>query len=198
MATADIARRLVDMYKQGQVAQLVNELYAPDAVSQDTITGKGQWWILSYNIERTRAVGPYRGPKEDQFYVRYDFLLSSRHTGNKAAVSRYALYTVRDDKIVQAVLGRPTRIPAQPRAAGAARQAPAAGTAAAPAAAAPAAAPAAPAAAPAAAAPKPAAPAAAPKPAAPATEGEKDGRSAGAKARGNKSAAKSRSPAKKK
>lgn len=112
-STAAVARELVNMCRAGRNLDAVNQLYAANIVSIesvgsetmparmtgiDAIRGKNEWWFANNEVHSAKVNGPFVG--EDQFAVEYSFETTFKPTGQRSQMNELALYTVKDGKIV--------------------------------------------------------------------------------------------------
>jgi ketosteroid isomerase-like protein len=113
-ATEAVARELVEFCKAGRNLDAIAKLYAPNIESIephdfdgmparmtgiDAIRKKNEWWYANFDVHSREVNGPY--VHEDQFAVRYVFDTTNKKTGQRRQESEIALYTVKDDRIVQ-------------------------------------------------------------------------------------------------
>ena len=115
-STLEVGQRLVQLCKENRNVDAVNELYAPNVVSQevvghpgvparvegiDAVRKKNQWWLDNHTIHSNKIDGPY--PHDDRFIVHFNYDVTSRAgpmAGKRMQVSEAGLYTVRDGKVV--------------------------------------------------------------------------------------------------
>lgn len=115
MSNQEIAARLVQMCKDGQLEAAARELYANDIVSiegaamgdipariegLDGVLEKGAWWEANHEVHSMQVAGPFIGHRDDQFAVKFDLELTPKGS-ERTQMSEVALYTTRDGKIVQ-------------------------------------------------------------------------------------------------
>jgi hypothetical protein len=115
MSNREIAARLVQMCKEGQLEAAARELYASDIVSiegasmgdiparidgLDGVLQKGAWWEANHEVHSMQVSGPFIGHREDQFAVQFDMDLTPKG-GERNQMSEVALYTTKNGKIVQ-------------------------------------------------------------------------------------------------
>ena len=66
----------------------------------DAIKGKHEWWFGNNEVHSTLAEGPFIGLRDNQFMLR--FMMDITPTGGeRMQMIETAMYTVKDDKIVQ-------------------------------------------------------------------------------------------------
>jgi ketosteroid isomerase-like protein len=115
-STYEVGQRLVQFCNENRNVDAVNELYAPNVVSQevaghpgvparvegiDDVRKKNQWWLDNHTIHSNRIDGPY--PHGDRFIVHFAYDVTSKAgpmAGKRMQVSEAGLYTVRDGKVV--------------------------------------------------------------------------------------------------
>jgi hypothetical protein len=115
MSTETVAKRLVALCNSGQGEQAVTELYAKDIVSIEAsgspevparvqgieaVEQKGAWWFANHDVHGMTATGPFIGNRPDQFAVKFDMDITPKG-GTRMQMAEVALYTVRNDKIVE-------------------------------------------------------------------------------------------------
>jgi ketosteroid isomerase-like protein len=115
--TMEVAKKLVDLCRQGKFAQAGEELYAPSIVSIEThgtpemparmegieaIRKKGQWWEENHTVHSCEVKGPW--PHGDRFIVTFNMDVTAtggKMKGQRMQFEEAALYTVKDGKITQ-------------------------------------------------------------------------------------------------
>jgi hypothetical protein len=115
MSTETVAKRLVALCNSGEGEKAVTELYGKDIVSIEAsgtpemparmqgieaIKQKGEWWFANHEVHGMKATGPFIGNRDDQFAVKFDMDITPKG-GARMQMSEVALYTVRNDKIVE-------------------------------------------------------------------------------------------------
>ena len=114
MNTADVAKDLVALCKDGKFAEAGEKYWADDVVSveaggppgtdpvskgKDAARGKGEWWEGAHDIHGIEVEGPY--VNGDQFTVRFKMDITQKATGQRMQMDEHALYTVKDGKVVE-------------------------------------------------------------------------------------------------
>ena len=114
MTTMEIGKKLVALCKQGKNIDVLNTLFAEDAVSveamappggqQETkglagIRGKGAWWVNNHEVHSASVTGPW--PHGDRFIVGFQYDVTNKPSGKRMKMDEVALYTVRNGKIVR-------------------------------------------------------------------------------------------------
>ena len=116
MGVMEVGQALVEMVPQGRASEqeFVVQYYSDDIVSIEgqgsdempariegiaAIKGKHDWWYDNNEVHSTSVEGPYVGNRDDQFVVK--FTLDHTPTGGeRAQMQEVALFTVKDDKII--------------------------------------------------------------------------------------------------
>ena len=114
MTTMDIARKLVELCRQGRNEEALDTLYADDAVSVEAmamsdappevkglaaIKAKGEWWMNNHEIHSSSITGPW--PHGDRFIVGFQFDVTNKPSGRRIKLEEAGLYHVRNGKIVR-------------------------------------------------------------------------------------------------
>ena len=114
MTTKDIAKKLVELCKQGKNEEVLNSLYSADAVSVEAgrpagmsreakgvtaIKAKGEWWMNNHEIHSASVRGPW--PHDDRFVVGFTFDVTNKPSGKCITLDEVGLYTVHNGKIVK-------------------------------------------------------------------------------------------------
>lgn len=114
MNTMEIARKLVELCKQGKNMEALDTLFAEDMVSVEAVTMSGmeqeakglaavkkknEWWGANHEVHSASVTGPW--PNGDRFVVGYEFDVTNKPSGKRMKMDEVGLYTVRDGKIVR-------------------------------------------------------------------------------------------------
>jgi hypothetical protein len=114
MKTNEIASRYVALCKEGKNAEILSELFSPDAVSVeagappgmdrtakglDAIRGKSKWWNENHIVHKGEVFGPY--PHDDRFAVRFLFDITHKPSQKRITMDEVGLFTIADGKIVK-------------------------------------------------------------------------------------------------
>ena len=114
MNTMEIAKKLVELCKQGKNMEALDTLFADDAVSVEAIAmpglqqemkglaairGKGEWWLGNHEIHSASVTGPW--PHGDRFVVGFQYDVTNKPSGSRMKLDEVGLYTVRNGKIVR-------------------------------------------------------------------------------------------------
>jgi ketosteroid isomerase-like protein len=114
MSTMEIAKKLVELCRQGKNAEALDTLFADDAVSVEAaampggqresdgleaIKQKGEWWFANHEVHSTSVTGPW--PHDDRFVVGFQFDVTNKPSGKRMQMDEVGLYTVSNGKIVR-------------------------------------------------------------------------------------------------
>ena len=114
MKTIDIANKLVELCRQGKNMEVLNTLFADDAVSVEAmsmpgmnaeakglaaIKGKGEWWVANHEVHSAAVTGPW--PHGDRFIVGFQYDVTNKPSGQRMKMDEVALFTVDNGKIVR-------------------------------------------------------------------------------------------------
>ena len=114
MSTADIAKDLVDLCRQGKNMEAVKKYYSDQIVSVESasapgmpaemkgleaIEQKNKWWLDNHEVHSAEANGPYVG--DNQFAVHFKFDATQKASGKRVQMEEMGLYTVQGGKIVR-------------------------------------------------------------------------------------------------
>ena len=114
MSTMDIAKKLVELCRQGKNAEARETLYSPDIVSVEAgappggqreakgieaVRAKSAWWADNHEIHSANITGPW--PHDDRFIVGFQYEVTNKPSGQRLKLDEVGLYWVRDGKIVR-------------------------------------------------------------------------------------------------
>jgi ketosteroid isomerase-like protein len=115
MTVQAIAERYVAMCKEGKFEEVLDELFADDAVSVEAfappgtgspesvglaaIRAKGKWWVDNHVIHSIGVSGPY--PNGNRFAVRFDLDVTNKPSGRRMQMDEIGLFTVQNGKITR-------------------------------------------------------------------------------------------------
>ena len=114
MTTMAIAKKLVELCRQGKNSEALDTLYSNDAVSVEAVSmpempqeskglaaikAKGEWWVANHEIHSAALTGPW--PHGDRFVVGFQYDVTNKPSGHRMQMDEVGLYTVRNDKIVR-------------------------------------------------------------------------------------------------
>jgi hypothetical protein len=114
MATMDIAKKLVELCRQGKNDEAVKTLFSADAVSVEAfapdggptevkgmegILGKGKWWVENHEIHSAAVTGPW--PHGNRFVAGFQYDVTNKPSGRRMKLDEVGLYTIEHGKIVR-------------------------------------------------------------------------------------------------
>ncbi len=112
MSVNEIASRYVALCHLAKFDQILDELFASDAVSVEAFTppgvdptasglaairGKGEWWANNHEIHSIEVSGPY--PNGERFAVRFVLDVTNKPSGRRMKMDEIGLFTVENGKI---------------------------------------------------------------------------------------------------
>ncbi len=112
--TVEIGKKLVDYCKQNENLKAIDELYAKEIVSLESmpssegtdkvqgieaIRRKNQQWSEEMDVHSMDIQGPF--PLGDRFAVHFKFDATEIKTNRRMKMEEVGLYTVKDGKIVK-------------------------------------------------------------------------------------------------
>jgi hypothetical protein len=111
MAVADVAKDMTNLCRQGKLDEAAAKYYSQDIVSieahgenrqvqgMDAIRKKSEWWDENFEVNGIDVVGPFINGND--FSVNFKFETINKKNGERMMMEEIAVYTVRDDKIVE-------------------------------------------------------------------------------------------------
>lgn len=114
MNTMEIARKLVELCRQGKNHEALDTLYADNVVSVEAavppgvereakglaaVKAKGKWWVDNHEIHSATVTGPW--PHDDRFVVGFQVDVTFKPTGQRMQMDEVGLYQVKGGKIVR-------------------------------------------------------------------------------------------------
>lgn len=114
MSTMEIAKKLVDLCRQGKNKEALETLFSEDMVSVEAaatpgvqqeqkglaaVKAKGEWWLANHEIHSASVTGPW--PHGDRFIMGFQYDVTNKPSGNRMKLDEAALYTIRNGKIVR-------------------------------------------------------------------------------------------------
>lgn len=114
MSTNDVGATYVAMCREGKHAEIVSELFSPDAVSVEAfappgvdrsvkgleaIQAKSKWWNDNHTVHKAEMFGPY--PNGDRFAVRFLYDITHKPSQKRLTMDEVGLFTVSNGKIVK-------------------------------------------------------------------------------------------------
>jgi ketosteroid isomerase-like protein len=111
MSTAGIAEQFTTALKAGRFED-AERFWSNDIVSCEAqegpmrelrgraaVHGKGEWWTANHEVHDFQADGPY--VNGDVFVLRFRIDVTPKATGQRMQMDEIAVYTVKNDKIVE-------------------------------------------------------------------------------------------------
>lgn len=110
-----IGKRLVELCNAGKGLEAVDTLYDEKIVSVEAegspelparmeglreVRGKNSWFYENHDVHRSVASGPFCGPQQDRFALRFELDATFKPSGQRLQLSELAVYTVAGGKIV--------------------------------------------------------------------------------------------------
>lgn len=114
MKTMEIARKMVELCREGKNAEALDTLFASDVVSVEAgmppgmdrearglaaVKAKGEWWRANHEIHSATLTGPW--PHDDKFIVGFNYDITNKPSGQRMTMDEVGLYSVKDGKIVR-------------------------------------------------------------------------------------------------
>src|SRR3954453_7497122 len=110
MSVQTVAKKFVELCRQGKNFDVMRTLYAPDIVSVEgdgkETAGKGpvikksEDWVADKTFHGETVAGPFfNGGSPDQFAVYFTFDITPKATGQRITEEEVAVYTVKNDLI---------------------------------------------------------------------------------------------------
>jgi ketosteroid isomerase-like protein len=114
MTTMEIARKLVDLCREGLNQEALDTLFAEDMVSVEAATppggarearglaavkAKGKWGVDNHEIHSAAVSGPW--PHDHRFVVGFQYDITNKPSGQRMKLDEVGLYEVRNGKIVR-------------------------------------------------------------------------------------------------
>lgn len=115
MNTMEIARKMVELCRQGKDNEALDTLFADNVVSVEpyawwpgapqeakgiaALKGKSEWWLANHEIHSASVTGPW--PHGDRFVVGFQYDLTNKPSGKRMKIDEIGLYSVRNEKIVR-------------------------------------------------------------------------------------------------
>jgi ketosteroid isomerase-like protein len=114
MTTLDIANRYVALVREAKSAEILDTLFATDAVSVEAgappgkertakgleaIRAKSKWWTENHTVHKAEVFGPY--PHDERFAVRFLYDVTLKQANQRITMDEVGLFTVQNGKIVK-------------------------------------------------------------------------------------------------
>jgi hypothetical protein len=113
MSVQTVAKRFVELCRQGKNFDVMKTMYAPNIVSvegdgketagQGPVIKKSEDWVSDKEFNGETVAGPfYNGANADQFVVYFTLDITPKATGKRITLEEVAVYTVnKEDKITR-------------------------------------------------------------------------------------------------
>src|SRR5262249_29285721 len=113
MSVQSVAKKFVELCRQGKNFDVMRTIYAPDIVSvegdgketkgQGPVIKKSEDWVSDKTFNGETVAGPfYNGANPDQFVVYFTLDITPKATGKRVTLEEVGVYTVgKDDKITR-------------------------------------------------------------------------------------------------
>jgi hypothetical protein len=114
MNTAEVAKKLVDLCRNGEWMKAVDELYSKEIVSVesqamenmptemrgiDQVRGKTEWWEKNMQVHSAKIGGPFVAG--DTFVVQFDVDVTDKASNKRMQMSEVGIYKVKDSKVAR-------------------------------------------------------------------------------------------------
>jgi len=114
MNTEEVAKKLVDLCRNGEWMKAVDELYSKDIVSVesqemenmpaemrgiDQVRGKTEWWEKNMQVHSAKVGGPFVAG--DTFVVQFDVDVTDKASSKRMQMSEVGIYKVKDGKVAR-------------------------------------------------------------------------------------------------
>jgi hypothetical protein len=114
MSANEVAKKYVELVKEGKGEECLETLFAKDAVSVEAaappggeritkglegIRGKSKWWRENHTMHKAEVFGPY--PHDDRFAVRFLYDVTNKPSGKRLTMDEVGLFTVVNGKITR-------------------------------------------------------------------------------------------------
>ena len=114
MNTEEIAKKLVELCRNGEWMKAVDELYSKDIVSVesremenmpaemrgiDQVRGKTEWWEKNMQVHSAKVGGPFVAG--DTFVVQFDVDVTDKASNKRMQMSEVGIYKVKDGKVAR-------------------------------------------------------------------------------------------------
>src|ERR1700704_1887391 len=112
MSVQNVARKFVELCRQGKNFDVMRTMYPPDIVSvegdgtetagQGPVIKKSEDWVSDKTFHGETVAGPlYNGANPDQFVVYFTLDVTPKATGKRITLEEVAIYTVKNDLITR-------------------------------------------------------------------------------------------------
>ena len=112
MSVQTVARKFVELCRQGKNFDVMRTMYAPTIVSvegdgretagQAPVIKKSENWVSDKTFHGETVAGPfYNSANPDQFVVFFTLDITPKATGKRITLEEVGVYTVKDDLITR-------------------------------------------------------------------------------------------------
>ncbi len=113
-STLEVAKKYVQLCKEGKNEAILDELFTKDTVSVEAgappggertakgleaIRAKSKWWTENHTVHKAELFGPY--PHDERFAVRFLYDITNKPSGARITMDEVGLFTVSNGKIVK-------------------------------------------------------------------------------------------------
>jgi ketosteroid isomerase-like protein len=114
MNTEEVAKKLVELCRNGEWMKAVDELYSKEIVSVesqemenmpaemrgiDQVRGKTEWWEKNMQVHSAKVGGPFVAG--DTFVVQFDVDVTDKASNKRMQMSEVGIYKVKDGKVAR-------------------------------------------------------------------------------------------------
>jgi hypothetical protein len=114
MNTEEVAKKLVELCRNGEWRKALDELYGKDIVSVeahemenmpaemrgiDQVRGKTDWWEKNMEVHSAKVSGPFVA--RDTFVVQFDIDVTDKASKKRMQMSEVGIYAVKDGKVAR-------------------------------------------------------------------------------------------------
>lgn len=114
MNTEEVAKKLVELCRNGEWMKAVDELYSKDIVSVesqamenmpaemcgiDQVRGKTEWWEKNMQVHSAKVGGPFVAG--DTFVAQFDVDVTDKASKKRMQMSEVGIYKVKDGKVAR-------------------------------------------------------------------------------------------------
>ena len=112
MTSKEVAETFTALLKAGHHEEAATQFNADPIISyeamegpmamcsgRDAVKAKSDWWYANHDVHSVTTEGPFMNG--NQFALRFDMDITTKETGQRMQMAEIALYTVKDDKIVE-------------------------------------------------------------------------------------------------
>jgi hypothetical protein len=114
-SVAEVAHKLVDLCRQGKNMEAIEQYYAQDVVSVESMSGptmpsetkgledvkaKSAWWVENHEVHSAEVSEPLIG-EGNQFALHFKYDVTNKPSGRRMLMDEMGLYTVENAKVVR-------------------------------------------------------------------------------------------------